>query len=90
MGNSDWERGTDDIYKTKDRSDMGHDVSEQREHFDTGWDLGRRASNPNENTTAREIVDTVDKDYQGLGQDGRKAYRDGFASGANRVQEYKE
>lgn len=85
--NSDWERGKDAIYKNRDRIHAGYEAHENRTDFDAGWDLGRRASDPNDRDWgAQEVVGTVRKEYGGRAGSARDAYRDGFAAGASRVQ----
>jgi hypothetical protein len=83
MGN-EFERGLGAIKKNRDRNEKGHTVSEQREPFDTGWDTGRLASDPEDPSTAKDIVKKVRGEYKPLGPDARKAYREGYASGSDR------
>lgn len=77
-------RGFDAIRKEHDRKEKGHEVSEHRESFDTGWDTGRWASDPDEPGTPGDVRKRVRREYGGLGSDARKAYRDGYSTGSHR------
>lgn len=81
----DFDKGAEVMEQESSRKAAGRDrVDDTASDFDAGWRAGRDASDPDNQTTARDVVSRVRDDYKDLNEDQRAAYRDGYASGANR------
>ena len=82
---NDLKKGGEAMAKEAARKAAGRDKSDDTgSDFDAGWRSGREASDPDSPTTAQDVVNRVRKDYKNLNKEQRAAYRDGYASGANR------
>jgi hypothetical protein len=85
MNNNDLQRGGEAIGREAARKAAGRDRSDDTaSDFDAGHAAGRQASDPDSATTDKDVVERVRREYQGLNEEQRAAYRDGYASGANR------
>ena len=80
----DFDQAGKTLASQKALKDAGRDASDgNADHFHAGFASGRDASNPDLPTTTKDVVDRVRREYPG-DTDGRAAYRDGYAAGANR------